>query len=114
MVCQMKFLEDMLQQQVFEYLNLVNVFAFHPKASGRKSIQSALRDKRLGVKAGIPDVVIIGFDGIARYIELKTAAGKLSESQKAFRAFCSLHDIPWALCRSVDEVKGALGSWGLL
>jgi len=106
--------EDTLQIQVFEYLNIMSIFAFHPKNSGKKSIQSAVRDKKLGVKAGVPDIVIIGFDGVTRYIELKTNKGSLNENQKDFKAFCLLNNIPYSLCRSLDDVIIVLKEWHLI
>lgn len=108
--------EDVLQIQIFEYLNLRGIFAFHPKNSGRKSIQSAMRDKKLGVKAGIPDIVIIDQNGITRYIELKTDKGRLSEAQLDFKMMCqeSQRMVSWALCRSLDEVIETLEEWGVV
>lgn len=102
--------EDILQAQVFEYLELRGIYAFHPKNSGKKSIQSAVRDKKLGVKAGVPDVVIIQ-GGRHYYIELKTPNGALSDSQKKFKEMCEYQLIPWAICRSLDDVIRTLKYW---
>jgi len=112
----LKHLEDALQAQVFEYLTLRGIFAFHVKNSGSKSIQSAVRDKKLGVKAGIPDIVIIDNNGITRYIELKTKKGRLSEAQLDFKNMCydSQKMVSWACCRSLDEVIETLEGWGMV
>ena len=109
----MKHLEDQLQTQVFEYLAIRGIFAYHPKASGKKSIHSAVRDKKLGVKAGVPDIVIID-KGKHFYIELKAGKGKLSPAQIEFRDYCYEWSIPWELCRSLDEVIETLKGWGVI
>jgi hypothetical protein len=75
-------------------------------ANARDARTGALRLAR-GVKAGIPDVMIL-FRGRAIFIELKTKAGFVSEEQSAVR-----HDIEraggyWHLARSLDQVQKIL------
>jgi hypothetical protein len=110
----MKISEESLQIQVFQYLELKHLWAFHAKNSGRKSIGAAVKDKRLGVRAGVPDISIIHGGPVTHYIELKTGKGRLSPAQIEFRNMCTCFDVPWALCRSLDEVVETLKEWGMV
>jgi VRR-NUC domain len=56
------------------------VFAFHPRNGGQDQHRLAGINSGLGVKSGVPDVVVIK-DGIPYALELKTEAGKLSRDQ---------------------------------
>jgi len=106
----MRHLEDSLQMSVMEYLALLPVFAFHPKNSGYKTIPQAVRDKKLGIKPGVADVIIMWPKGIG-FIELKTIKGKLSPSQIAFNQLCELWGFKYSICRSVDDVQKKLKEW---
>lgn len=110
----MKHEEDALQMAVMEYLEFFPVFAFHPKNSGWKSIQTAVRDKKLGIKAGVADIVIMWKGSNIGFIELKTEKGKLSDSQKEFRDTCESFSFQYAVCRSVLDVANTIKGWGII
>ena len=102
-----------LQRQVVEYLNVVLVGAWvtHFPAGGGGRIRGALL-KSAGLRAGVPDILII-VDGRARWIELKTKRGRLSEAQRdthdaLLRAGCGV-----AVCHDIDEVRRAVRMWRL-
>lgn len=56
---------------------------FHIPNGGKRNITEAARFKRMGVKAGVPDICLpvarCGYHGL--YIELKAPGGKASEYQ---------------------------------
>lgn len=76
--------ENEIQRAVFMHLRTrgaPDVFAFHPANGGfRKPIEAAIL-KGLGVKSGVPDIIIIKA-GKTYAIELKTAKGVVSDNQK--------------------------------
>src|SRR5215207_1464121 len=70
--------------------------------------------ERLGAVAGVPDLLILGPDGRARAIEVKAAQGALSESQKDFAVSLRKANVPWYVCRSLDEAQKICRQWGLV
>jgi len=49
--------------------------------------------------------------GQCGWIELKTAAGALSDAQIAFRQACLKHGHGHVVCRSLEEVEAAAARW---
>lgn len=75
--------EASLQVRLMDYLGWTlpaNAFAFHCPNGGSRNPIEAANLKRQGVKAGVPDIVII-HDGKVLGLELKSATGTLSASQ---------------------------------
>lgn len=79
----------------------------------KRSIKVAMRHKALGMRAGVPDLVVLGNKGSAGFIELKTDKGKLTASQKDWRDWLKSAGYPHAVCKSVDEMLGVLKAWGI-
>ena len=69
--------------------------------------------KRLGALAGVPDITIILPGGRTAYMEVKSAKGKLSDDQKAFRDAAQKRGAEWTLVRSVDDAATALELWSI-
>ncbi|RAK51609.1 VRR-NUC domain-containing protein [Phenylobacterium soli] len=82
-----------------------------PNASGNRGARLGGILKAMGVKAGVPDIVIILPTGQAAFIELKAGKGRLSEPQEAFRDKVRSFACLWAECRSLVEVEGTLEAW---
>ena len=74
-------------------------------------IAGAIRKSR-GVKRGIPDVIIL-HDGRFVGIELKTAAGTVSDSQRTTANEILAAGGTWEVCRSVEQVEGLLRHRGI-
>ena len=97
--------EDMFQKSVAKYLNAINAFWFHCPNGGSRHALEALKLKDMGVKAGIPDCMILdqrhGYSGLA--IELKVGYNKPSEHQLAI--FDKLVERKWMVIVSwsLDE-----------
>ena len=103
--------EDEIQIEVANWLDHKlpkNWRWYHPPNGGWRKKSTAGRLKAMGVKAGIPDVVILRPDGSPIYIELKSFGGVLSNAQKAFRDWCAETRQPYFVARSVGEVEVAL------
>lgn len=71
--------------------------------------------ERMGVQPGWADIQILLPDGRTGYIELKRPEGRavVSPAQGEFAATCAAFGAPYALCRSVDDVRAALDAWGV-
>lgn len=61
----------------------------------------------MGRIAGVPDYVFMG-KGQCFFIEVKTASGSQSEHQKLFQKWCESKEVPYYVCRSLDDVRNVL------
>lgn len=69
--------------------------------------------KKIGKMNGAPDYVFIWRKNVG-FIEIKTPKGKLSDDQKIFESHCERLEIPYSICRSIDECLNVLTKWGFL
>lgn len=86
----MKHLEDNEQILLFEWATLQSCkypeleLLFHIPNGGKRNAQEAARFKRMGVKPGVPDLMLPvprnGYHGL--WIEMKSPKGKTSKNQK--------------------------------
>jgi hypothetical protein len=77
--------EAQIQIAVFGHLDRLGkpgIVAFHPKNGGlhQSTIGLRARNKKAGVLAGVPDV-IIAYEGKTYALELKTEKGRVSDDQ---------------------------------
>lgn len=77
--------EDDFQKSIAIYLDMIGAFWFHCPNGGSRHALEAIKLKAMGVKAGIPDCMILeprhGYNGMA--LELKVGSNKPSEHQYA-------------------------------
>jgi hypothetical protein len=73
---------------------------------------TAGRLKRMGVKPGWPDFILLSPNGLAHFLELKRKGGKLSEHQTEFAHWCLEHRCPFACVHDFDAALGQLKAWG--
>ena len=111
-----KLSEAMIQKSVVDYLNAVLLPGYKciaiPNAS-RRTASGRASNAVAGLTPGAPDLVILG-NSKAFLIEVKSSSGKLSEAQELFGDWAVTKGLlAWAVCRSVDEVRIALESWGI-
>lgn len=78
-------------------------FSTFPSGGGGKVRGAQLKAR--GLKAGWPDILILGQNGRWIGIELKTTKGKLSDEQKEFGWWS---DYSSYVCRSLIEVENVL------
>lgn len=75
--------EDSFQKAVARYLDTIGAFWFHCPNGGSRNMLEASKLKSMGVKAGIPDCLVLdqrnGYSGLA--IELKVGYNKPSGHQ---------------------------------
>lgn len=107
--------EQVLQRAVMAYLDAVlppNAWSFHPPNGGKRGAIEGAIFKAMGTRAGLPDIGIL-FDGRCFWIELKAAAGRLSEKQTLAHSRLWEAGCPVVICRSIDEVRAALLGWAI-
>lgn len=107
--------EDALHEAVVATAHaslLPGVYWFHVPNQSRANVAYRAKLKRMGVRAGVPDLVFI-HHGCAHFIELKAGAGRQQPSQVA-----AMVAIRWAggiyeICRSVEECQKLWKEWGM-
>ncbi len=101
--------ERSFQKSVAQYLDSIGVLWFHPPNEAKRTPRQGAALKAQGLKAGVPDVMIIErrgsfppYNGLA--IELKVGYNKPSEHQKEWLK--RLEDAGWKtlVSYSLDEV----------
>ena len=87
----------------------------HPANGEYRTAQTAALLQRLGVLPGAFDLLLIGPDGIHRWLELKRAGGgRLSPAQQWFAAELERRGVPHAVASGFDQAVEVLQSWGVL
>lgn len=99
--------EANLQKISAKYLDsLPGLLWFHTPNGGSRNIKEAAELKRQGVKAGVPDILIIeqknNYSGLA--IELKVKGGKQTASQKEFEKKLTNKGFLYRIVYSLDEL----------
>lgn len=106
--------EDILHMRVAKYLDLTGLLWFHPPNGGFRRKTEAIRFKKMGVKPGVPDILIVcPFDTDERWypglaVELKTKSGVMTKSQKYWRDRLKSEGWKHSVCRSLDDVIGVV------
>ena len=106
--------ESKIQSAIMRHLDGVLPSSYRayaiPNGAKRDKITGAIL-KREGVKAGMPDIAIIGTDGYSAFLEVKREGGRLSPAQIEFRDWCAANRVPFAVVRSVEDVQETLRGW---
>lgn len=95
-----------------QYLLPMNAFAFAVPNGGNRSLIEAVNLKRQGVKAGVPDIIII-YGGKAHGLELKAKAGKVSDSQKVTFPLMRGAGMRIEVARDFHEAITLIGEMGI-
>ena len=107
--------ESAIQRDIVAYLRAVlpqthRVIAIPNGA--RRTANGFAANAVAGLTKGAPDLQIIG-KGRCYLIEVKRARGQLSQDQQCFKEWCATTGTPFAVCRSVQDVRIAIEHWGL-
>ena len=106
--------EDELQSKVAKWLNLLGWLWFHCPNGGKRGKVEAARLKGLGVKAGVPDVLINepwqteSEKGMGVAIELKVKKNKPSDEQLEWLRGLKKRGWLVKVCRDLSEVEVVL------
>jgi hypothetical protein len=112
--------EEQEQLALADLLNQLKLTWFHPANEGMRKPQYAAKQKRLGLKAGIPDVIILDVppkfpESRGAVIELKRQkGGRLSNDQRVWLQLFQLYKWQAAVCKGIDEAIEQLREWGYM
>jgi len=110
--------EEAEQMALVQWLELHGIKYTHVPNEGKHKVQYRAKQKRLGVKAGVPDILIFDRppacpDNVGAAIELKRRkGGTLTAEQKKWLEVLSQKGWAVAVCRGADEAIKFLESLG--
>lgn len=110
-------LEHVLQIQVVSLLHWSAApgwIAFHPANGELRDKRTAAKLRAMGVKPGVPDLVLVSPDGRFHALELKRGKAPLRPEQRDFHAHAADHGWPVAVANSFDRAEAVLREWGAL
>lgn len=87
---------------------------FHPANGEFRNIATAKRLKAMGVRPGVADWVLVLPNGVAAFLELKTATGRPSSAQAEFCASCMRINTPYRIAYSFEQAKAILLELGAI
>jgi hypothetical protein len=87
---------------------------WHTPNGEHRDPRTAAKFKAMGVKPGIPDLLLLSPTDRLHCLEIKAHAGRLSEEQETFRQDRLAAGTPYVIARSIDEALAALDGWGAL
>ena len=90
-----------------------NMWFAHYPAGGLRNRIVAAQLKGAGVKAGVPDLLLVA-NGRLYGLELKAERGRLSPAQVATHAQMRAAGATIGVATGIDEALELLGIWGLL
>jgi hypothetical protein len=88
-------------------------FTHFPSGELRNKITAA-RLKRMGLKPGWPDFILLSPAALAHFLELKRRGRKLSDDQDDFADWCAAHGYPFEWTDNFDKALAILKHWGAL
>ncbi len=108
--------EDSIHGAVVQHLRqrgVPGLIFWHTPNDGKRGYKAASRLKRMGMRAGVSDIILV-HDGRIYGLELKTEKGRASEEQSQF-----LYDLNGAggygcICHGLDRALKTLEAWGLV
>jgi hypothetical protein len=107
--------EDNIQRVLFAHLNrraARGVVYWHTPNGGKRQISEAAKFKRLGVRPGMPDVMLLR-GGELFALELKTDTGRLSDDQRATLQSLTAAGATVATAYGLDHALKLLEQWGI-
>lgn len=109
--------EEDLQRAVVAHLHLrarPGVGWSHIPNGGKRGIVEAVAFKAMGVRAGMPDLMLWAPHEKMRFLELKAKRGRLSEAQRVVISDLEAAGFECEVAHSLDEALEILECWGLI
>lgn len=108
--------EDALQIACAQYLDTALTQGWrwwHTPNGGSRRKGEAGKLKAMGVKPGVPDIIVAGPGCRMIAIELKSDGGRMTTEQREFREWAEASGWAFYVCRSLDDVEIALDGAGV-
>jgi hypothetical protein len=87
---------------------------FHIPNGEARDIRTAVKLKKMGVKAGLADIALISPGGMFHALELKRLGERLSDAQRDFQSWCVRSAVPYSVAYSLDDALEVLSAWNCL
>lgn len=113
----MRYREEKLQEACVRWFDLAHgefrLLLHHSPNGGARTAYEGAAFKRMGTRAGFPDLILLVPRGGCPFlsIEMKTDKGRQSETQKAYQGAVESVGARYAICRSFDEFKEVIESY---
>lgn len=114
-VASMQKAEDQLHISIVELLRTAGapgMVFWHTPNGGRRGKVEAARFKMMGVRPGVPDLVISLPSGAMAFMEIKTPKGALTPEQRDFLEAMKRNGHLTSVVRSLAEAAADLSTWG--
>lgn len=113
----MRHIEEDLQANCVTWMRLQypREFAFlhHSPNGGKRNAREGARFKGMGTKAGFPDLQLClprrGYHGL--FIEMKTATGQQTASQKQWQEMLTQEGYAYIVCRSFEQFRNIINHY---
>lgn len=86
----------------------------HIPAGELRDARTASKLKAMGLNPGWPDFLLVSPTGKAHFLEVKRVGGKLSEDQRAFKAWAAAHGVAHVVADTFATAFDALKLWKVL
>lgn len=85
----------------------------HSPNGGKRNAREAARFKRMGVRAGFPDLqLLIASQGyIGLFLELKAGKGTQTDSQKQYQSTLQAQGYKYVVIRTIEEFQAEVESY---
>jgi len=95
--------EHAIQCAICQVLDAHKILYFAVPNGGKRSITTACRLKKEGVKSGVSDLVLLLPDATAVFVEVKTPKNGQQDTQKIFQSNVEKLGFKYLIWRSVDD-----------
>jgi len=104
--------EQELQIQVAAFMDRIPglLFWHTPNGGGRSKVEASIL-KAMGVKPGVPDLIVLLPNGKVGFIELKAGKGVASPAQRQMMGELRARGCPCVEARSLEQVAETLNGW---
>ena len=83
----------------------------HFPAGELRSPATGARLKRMGLRPGWPDFILLSPSATAHCLELKRIGGRLYEEQSEFKLWAARHGNPYCVAETFDQAVQILRHW---
>ena len=108
--------ENQIQRSIAKYLDMMllsDAFWTAINPIPGKSIVAASNSKAMGMKGGVPDILIL-FRGQSIWVEVKREGGYLDKRQKLVHADIEMAGGAVYTARSIDDIQEILQQWEII
>ena len=109
--------EDNLQIECVRWVDFMHEelspLLFHPKNGGKSNQIEGARFKRMGVRKGVPDLILLvaNKEFNALCLELKSDKGRQSQSQKEWQKVAEKNKIKYMVIKSLQEFINEINNY---